>query len=123
VADEMRESGQVINEGHDDLNTIASSLEQIAAAVGEASERAEKIFLKADTQASDAARMVSSMDEISRVAAGNAKAMDEAAGTTREQLGAMEELVESTRGVTGISEELREALRQFRTGEVEGGAS
>ncbi len=122
VADEMRESGQVINEGHDDLNTIASSLEQIAAAVGEASERAEEIFLKADTQASDAARMVSSMDEISRVAAGNAKAMDEAAGTTREQLGAMEELVESTRGVTDVSEELREVLRQFRTGEVEGDA-
>lgn len=120
VADEMRESSQVINEGRDDVNTIAASLEHIAEAVGEASERSEEIFVKADTQAGDAARMVAAMQEIGSVAAGNAKAMEAAAATSREQLGAMEELVTSTTGVTVLSEELREVLRQFRTHGTEG---
>jgi methyl-accepting chemotaxis protein len=106
----------VINEGRDDVNTIASSLEHIASAVGEASERAEEIFLKADTQTRDASRMVSSMDEIARVAAGNAKATQEVVETTGEQLDAMEELVSSTRGVTDLSEELRGVLQSFQTG-------
>jgi len=119
VADEMRMSGQVINEGREDVNTIASSLEHIASAVGEASERAEGIFLKADTQTRDASRMVSSMDEIARVAAGNAKATQEVVETTGEQLEAMGELVNSTRGVTDLSEELRGVLQRFQTGDSE----
>ena len=110
VADEMRDVRPVvINEGRDDVNTIASSLEHIASAVGEASERAEEIFLKADTQARDAARMVSSMDEISQ---GRRRATSRPWTKSRpprvEQLDAMEELVRSTQGVTALSEELRE---------------
>ena len=97
------------------MNTIASSLEQIRAAVGEASDRAEEIFHQADSQTRDTERMVSSMEEISRVAAGNAKAMDAAAQTSQEQLGAMEELVTSAQGLTGLAEELRGVLRRFRT--------
>jgi methyl-accepting chemotaxis protein len=60
--------------------------------------------------------MVSSMDEIARVAAGNAKATQEVVETTGEQLDAMGELVNSTRGVTDLSEELRGVLQRFETG-------
>ena len=115
VADEMRQSSQVINEGREDVNTIAASLEQIRAAVGEASGRAEEIFHEADRQTRDAEHMVSSMDEIGQVAAGNAEAVEAVAATTREQVGAMSELVTSTQGLTELSEELREVLRRFRT--------
>ena len=66
VADGMRESGQVIGEGREDVNTIAHSLEQIRSAVGEAATRAEEIFQEADSQARDAERMVKSMDEVSQ---------------------------------------------------------
>ncbi len=120
VADEMRQSSLVINEGREDVNTIAASLEQIRAAVGEASGRAEEIFHEADRQTRDAEHMVSSMDEIGQVAAGNAEAMEAVAATTREQVGAMNELVTSTQGLTELSEELRGVLRRFRTdGETE----
>jgi methyl-accepting chemotaxis protein len=115
VADEMRQSSQVINEGREDVNTIASSLEQIRAAVGEASDRAEEIFHQADSQTRDTERMVSSMEELSRVAAGNARAVDVVAASTREQLAAMAELVASTRRLTELADELRGVLRQFRT--------
>jgi methyl-accepting chemotaxis protein len=115
VADEMRQSSQVINEGREDVNTIASSLEQIRAAVREASDRAEEIFHQADSQTRDTERMVSSMEELSRVAAGNARAVDAVAASAREQLSAMSEQVASTRRLTELAEELRGVLRQFRT--------
>jgi methyl-accepting chemotaxis protein len=121
VADEMRESSQVINEGREDVNTIASSLEHIRAAVSEASDRAEEIFHQADSQTRDTERMVSSMEHLSRVAAGNARAVDAVAGSTREQLAAMAELVASTRGLTALADELRGVLRQFRTSGAEDG--
>jgi methyl-accepting chemotaxis protein len=115
VADEMRESSQVINEGREDVNTIASSLEHIRAAVGEASDRAEEIFHQADSQTRDTERMVSSMEELSRQAVGNARAVDAVAASTREQLAAMVELVSSTHGLTALADELRGVLRLFRT--------
>ncbi len=115
VAEEMRDSGRVINEGRDDVNTIASSLDQIRGAVSEASGRAEEIFHQADKQTRDAERMVSAMDDVAGVAAGNAKAMDEVSNTTRDQLEAMGELVSSTQNLTTLADDLRGVLRRFRT--------
>jgi methyl-accepting chemotaxis protein len=116
VADEMRHSGKVIAEGRDDVNTIAVSLEQIRAAVGEAAARAEEIFQEADQQARDAERMVGSMGEISRVARTNGEAIDEVAGTARRQLDAMAEMVGSSKALRDVAAELQGAMRRFRTG-------
>jgi methyl-accepting chemotaxis protein len=120
VADEMRQSSQMISEGREDVNTIAISLEQIRAAVGEASNRAEEIFQEADTQARDTERMVSSMEEISRMGADNARNVDEVAETSRQQLAGMGEMVRSVDSVSALAEELREALRRLHR-DAEGG--
>ena len=116
VADEMRFSGKVIAEGRDDVNTIAVSLEQIRAAVGEAAGRAEEIFQEADTQARDAEQMVQSMGEISKVSRTNATAIDEVASTGRRQLDAMEEMVTSAKALRDVAGELQGTMRRFRTG-------
>jgi methyl-accepting chemotaxis protein len=116
VADEMRLSSQVINEGREDVNTIALSLEQIRGAVGEASSRAEDIFQEADTQARDAERIVSSMAEISNLGAANARSVDEVAGTSADQTASVAETVGSVGSLTELAEELRAALRRFETG-------
>jgi methyl-accepting chemotaxis protein len=116
VADEMRLSSQVINEGREDVNTIALSLEQIRGAVGEASTRAEDIFQEADTQARDAERIVSSMAEISNLGAANARSVDEVAGTSADQTSSVAETVGSVGSLTELAEELRAALRRFETG-------
>jgi methyl-accepting chemotaxis protein len=116
VADEMRLSSQVINEGREDVNTIALSLEQIRGAVGEASTRAEDIFQEADTQARDAERIVSSMAEISNLGAANARSVDEVAGTSADQTASVAETVGSVGSLTELAEELRAALRRFETG-------
>ena len=104
VADEMRESSMVIGEGRDDVDTIASSLSHIRAAVSEAASRAEDIFHGADTHTHDVERMVSSMDEIARVAESNAEAIgrrsgfDAAAGDADDRDGDVVEIDVGSRG-------------------------
>ena len=115
VADEMRQSGQVITEGREDVNTIAHSLEQIRGAVSEAATRAEGIFQEADNQARDAERMVQSMAQISDATRANAIAVDEVAETSLRQRAAMAEVVESTNALTAHSSELRAVAHRFET--------
>jgi len=116
VADEMRESSMVIGEGRDDVDTIASSLSHIRAAVSEAASRAEDIFHGADTHTLDVERMVSSMDEIARVAESNAEAIVGVVASTQRQVTLMTEMVSSSKSMLDLAEEQRGALRRFRTG-------
>jgi methyl-accepting chemotaxis protein len=116
VADGMRESGQVIGEGREDVNTIAHSLEQIRSAVGEAAARAEEIFQEADSQARDAAGMVKSMDEVSQTSRATTASMQQVTETSRQQMASMIEMVASADAMTKLSEQLRELTRRFRTG-------
>ncbi len=116
VADGMRESGQVIGEGREDVNTIAHSLEQIRSAVGEAAARAEEIFQEADGQARDAERMVKSMDEVSQTSRATTASMQQVTETSRVQMVSMAEIVASADAMTKLSEQLREVTRRFRTG-------
>jgi methyl-accepting chemotaxis protein len=116
VADEMRQSGQVIGEGREDVNTIAHSLEQIRSAVGEAAARSEEIFQQADDQARDAERMVQSVDELTTVSVANATLVDDVAQTTRDQLETMAELVAASHELAAVSRDLAGVTERFRTG-------
>jgi len=115
VADEMRQSSQVISEGREDVNTIALSLEQIRGAVSEAATRAEEIFQEADSQARDAERMVSSVAEISKVATHNATAVEEVSGVATVQSSATADMVASSRELAALAEALRGVLQRFQT--------
>jgi methyl-accepting chemotaxis protein len=117
VADEMRESSMVIGEGRDDVDTIASSLTHIRAAVSEAATRAEEIFHGADAHTSDVERMVSSMDDIASVAQRNAEAIDGVVASTQRQVTLMTEMVASSRSMTDMAESQRGALQRFQTGD------
>jgi len=119
VADEMRHSGKVIAEGRDDVNTIAVSLEQIRAAVGEAAGRAEEIFQEADQQARDAERMVESMGEISKVSRSNVSSIEDVSSTVRRQLDATGEMVTSSKSLREVAADLEGAMLRFRTGDRE----
>ena len=122
VADEMRESGQVITEGRDDVNTIAASLEQIRSAVGEAAGRAEEIFQEADNQARDAERMVQAMDEVTQVAQTNASSVEEVAELAARQMSAVGDMSEASERLAGFSVRLDEMVARYRTGTEEEGS-
>ncbi len=115
VADEMRESGQVITEGRDDVNTIAASLEQIRSAVGEAAGRAEEIFQEADNQARDAEKMVESMGELSQVARVNSTGVEEVAELAQRQVQAVGDMSEASTSLASLSARLDEIAARYRT--------
>jgi methyl-accepting chemotaxis protein len=116
VAEGMRESTLVVGEGREDVDTIAVSLEQIRAAVGEAATRAEEIFEGADTQTMDVQRMVASMDEIARVAAKNGESIDAVAGVASRQVESMGRTVDSSKSLNELSQRIHELLHRFDTG-------
>jgi methyl-accepting chemotaxis protein len=116
VADEMRESSIGVREGREDVDTIASSLEHIRSAVGEAATRAEGIFHGTDSHTRDLERMVGAMDEIAKVAESNAAAIEGVATTSNRQLDSMSEMVTSATSMSELAEQLRGVLRRFETG-------
>ena len=128
VADEMRASCQVIGEGREDVNTIASALGQISMAVSEAAGRAEEIFHGADDHAMRAERMVAAIDEIAEGTTGSADAIAGVSQSAVEQLRAVEEMVGASSALAALAAELRGVLRGFespdtRTGRVPSQAS
>ncbi len=116
VADEMRESSLGVKEGREDMDTMAHSLEHIRSAVSEAASCAEEIFHGTDSHTQSLERMVDSMDEVERVAAGNATALDAVVTTSREQVASMNDMVTSSKSLTELAEQLRVVLRGFETG-------
>jgi len=116
VADAMRESGRVIGEGREDVNTIVGSLEQIRAAVREAAARSEEIFQDADAQARDAERLARSMDEISKMASAHAASVENVAALVERQRSGTDGTASSTGALAALAVELRGVLGRFRTG-------
>ena len=116
VADQMRESSEVIDEGREDVNTIAASLSQIGTAVSEAARRSEEIFHDADSHATNAERMVVSMEAIAKGSHANARVIEDVSRTGRIQLEAVGKIVHGSDALTRLAEDLRALLRDFQTG-------
>ncbi|HKK50651.1 MAG TPA: methyl-accepting chemotaxis protein, partial [Myxococcota bacterium] len=115
VADEMRQSSQVIGEGREDVNTIAGALGQISTAVSEAAQRAEEIFHGADSHSLNAQAMVSSIDDIAKVAGGNGRSITEFNETVRGQLQTLDDIFLAAEALAGLASELDRSLTIFRT--------
>jgi methyl-accepting chemotaxis protein len=116
VADEMRHSSVVIEEGREDVNTIASALEQISMAVSESATRSEEIFHGADSHSRNAESMVSAIEEIAKVASGNGRSVVALNDTMRGQLTTLADIYESAAAVRRLASELESSLTFFRTG-------
>jgi methyl-accepting chemotaxis protein len=115
VADEMRLSSTVISEGREDVDMIATSLEHIRAAVGEAQTRAEEIFHGADTHTREVENMVRSMDEIANVDARKPPVIDRVIETSRLQSASTADVITSAKSLTELSRELDGVLSHFQT--------
>ena len=115
VADEMRQSSQVIGDGREDVNTIASALAQISTAVSEAAHRSEEIFHGADSHSLNAQSMVSQIEEIAKVAANNGQSVKSFNQSVHAQVTTLGELFASAESLAGLASELESSLTIFRT--------
>jgi len=116
VADEMRQSSQVIAEGREDVNTIAGALAQISMAVSEAATRSEEIFHGADSHSLNAQSMVAAIEEIAKVASGNGHSVEVLGQTMGGQLTTVDEIHAASERVSELATQLNHSLTIFRTG-------
>jgi methyl-accepting chemotaxis protein len=116
VADEMRQSSVVIDEGREDVNTVADALAQISMAVSEAATRSEEIFHGADSHSLNAESMVAAIEEIAKVANGNGQSVANLNDTMRGQQKTLSDIFDSAGQVSRLATDLEASLTIFRTG-------
>jgi len=74
-----------------------------------------EIYNLTSNQSEQAVKMVSTIDEISRLAEENASATEQTAASTEEQATSMEELASLTVNLTDLSKKQKEIISQFKT--------
>jgi methyl-accepting chemotaxis protein len=116
VADEMRQSSVVIEEGREDVNTIADALAEISMAVSEAATRSEEIFHGADSHSLNAESMVTAIEEIAKVAGASGESVANLNETMRGQQQTLDEIFDSAGEVSRLVLDLEASLTFFRTG-------
>ncbi len=110
----MREMGEGVGGGREDLDSIQLSLEQIRDAVREASQRAEDISRKTDVRVGQAQQIVRKFEAISKVATENATATDEMRLGLSAQTAAIEQAVRHVGHLLDTSAALERVARRFR---------
>ncbi|GFO69414.1 methyl-accepting chemotaxis protein [Geomonas limicola] len=110
----ITESSKSVGAGKKNLDTTADSFQQILATVVETERRANSIADLSQMQTTGAEKMVSMMDEISKIAEDNAASTEEVSAATEEQSAAMQEMVYQTQELAKLADELLHSVERFR---------
>jgi methyl-accepting chemotaxis protein len=113
ISDVMREMGQGVGAGREDLDCIQGSLEQVCGAVEEASQRTEAIFRQAESSVGRAEQTVQEFDSIAKVATQNVGTTDEIRQGLGVQTAGIEEMIRQVARLLETSERLGEAVQRF----------
>ena len=123
VADEMRESSEVICAGRKDVRAIATSLSDIAVAIGEAASRSEAISRGEERHAANAERMVAALTDLSASAQANAEATAGVSRSVDLQLRELSIVLDAAESLSGVGARLRGGGAGFRLEETPKGGS
>jgi methyl-accepting chemotaxis protein len=114
ISEVMREMGQGMGAGREDLDCIQVSLEQVRDAVQKASRRAETIFHQAEDSVGRAEQTLQEFNGIAKVATENVQATDEMRRSLATQTSGIEEMVHHVTQLFETSGRLGEVARRFR---------
>ncbi|MEI8355213.1 MAG: methyl-accepting chemotaxis protein, partial [Deltaproteobacteria bacterium] len=109
----IRESAKLVSEGKKNIDITSSSFQEIVETVFQAESKANSIADLSQMQTDGAAKMVKSVDEISRVAEDNAAAIEQVAAATEEQTVAMQEMTHAAQELASLSEDLLRSVECF----------
>ncbi len=110
----ITDSSRGIIAGKKNVDTTADSFKQILATVIETERKANSIADLSQMQTTGAARMVSMVDEIAKVAEDNAASTEEVSAATEEQHSAMQEMVFQTQELSKLADELLNSVERFQ---------
>jgi len=109
----MEESSREIVEGKRNVNITAAAFQNILQTAVETERRAGSIADLSHIQTDGAARMVTAVDEIARVAEDNAAAGEEVSAATEEQATAMQEMSLAAREMAALADALMQVVERF----------
>ncbi len=110
----ITESARSISTGKKNIDTTAASFREILATVNETERKANSIADLSQMQTDGAAKMVTMVDEIAKVAEDNASSTEEVSAATEEQTAAMQEMVYATQELAKLAEELLQFVEKFK---------
>lgn len=114
VQQNMTESFRFISEGKDNIDTTASSFQEIVKTVLETERKAASIADLSQMQTDGATKMVGAIDEIAKVAEDNAASTEEVSAATEEQSAAMQEMTHASQELAQLSDELIQLVERFK---------
>lgn len=107
VAEEMRQSGEVIRDGRQDVRAISACLSQIEQSVSVVGTRSEAICRGGDQQVTSAETLVDSITELSKTAQSGAQAIRGVAQRMEVQLERVSVVSEASRTLEGLGARVR----------------
>ena len=110
----ITESSRSIVAGKKNIDTTADSFKQILATVIETERKANSIADLSQMQTNGAAKMVTMVDEIAKVAEDNAASTEEVSAATEQQSSAMQEMVFQTQELGKLAEALLSSVERFQ---------
>jgi len=110
----ITDSSKGIIAGKKNIDTTVDSFKQILATVIETERKANSIADLSQMQTAGAAKMVTMVDEIAKVAEDNAASTEEVSAATEEQSSAMQEMVFQTQEMAKLAEELLHSVERFQ---------
>ncbi len=116
VQETITDSSRGIIVGKKNLDTTADAFKEILATVVETERKANSIADLSQMQTTGAAKMVSMVDEIAKVAEDNAASTEEVSAATEEQHSAMQEMVYQTQELAKLADELLRSVERFQVG-------
>ena len=114
VQETITNSSRGIIVGKKNLDTTADAFKEILATVVETERKANSIADLSQMQTTGAAKMVSMVDEIAKVAEDNAASTEEVSAATEEQHAAMQEMVYQTQELAKLAGELLHSVERFQ---------
>jgi methyl-accepting chemotaxis protein len=108
------ENSRHISEGKKNIDTTASSFQEILDTVIETERKANSIADLSNMQTDGANKMVAAIDEIAKVTEDNAASTEQVSAATEEQSAAMQEMVHATKELEQLSIELNKMVERFK---------
>ena len=113
VRDTFTSSSRQVQEGKKKLNSTAAVFQSIVQSVMEAERKANSIADLSSMQSDGAQKMVSAIDEITKVAEDNAASTEQVSAATEEQSAAMQEMTAASRELAVLATDLLKTVERF----------
>lgn len=113
VRDTFTSSSRQVQEGKKKIDSTAAVFQSIVQSVMEAERKANSIADLSSMQSDSAKKMVSAIDEITKVAEDNAASTEQVSVATEEQSAAMQEMTAASRELAALATDLLKTVERF----------